>query len=41
VAQLPIDEKRGRATWVIDNDGDIHATEAQVEAWWRDVIGPG
>ena len=41
VAQLPIDEKRGRATWVIDNDGDIRATEAQIEAWWRRVVTPG
>ena len=26
-AQLPIDEKRRRATWVIDNSGDLDATE--------------
>ncbi len=38
-AQLPIDEKRDRATWVIDNDGSRADTAAQVEAWWRDVVG--
>lgn len=37
-AQLPIEEKRGLATWIIDNSGDIDATRRQVEAWWRDVI---
>jgi dephospho-CoA kinase len=40
-AQLPIDEKRARATWVIDNGGSLEATAAQVAAWWGDVVvGP-
>jgi dephospho-CoA kinase len=39
-AQLPIDEKRRRATWVIDNSGDFEATEREVDAWWAAVVGP-
>ncbi len=38
VAQLPIDEKRARATWVIDNSGSREATAEQVHAWWREVL---
>ena len=29
------DDKRARATWIIDNAGDLDSTAAQVEAWWR------
>lgn len=32
-AQLPIEEKRRRATWVIDNSGTLAQTERQVEEW--------
>jgi dephospho-CoA kinase len=39
-AQLPIDVKRRRATWVIDNSGDLDATERQVDAWWATVVSP-
>jgi dephospho-CoA kinase len=39
-AQLPIDEKRRRATWVIDNSGDLDATQGQVDAWWTAVVSP-
>lgn len=35
-AQLPRDEKRRRATWIIDNDGDIAGTVRQVDRWWRE-----
>jgi len=38
-AQLPIDGKRQRATWVIENGGDLAATERQVAAWWDEVVG--
>src|SRR5207244_3090776 len=38
VAQLPIDDKRARATWIIDNAGDVDATAAQVDAWWDAVV---
>ena len=34
-AQMPIDEKRERATWVIDNGGGIDATQRQVSDWWE------
>ena len=34
-AQLPLAEKLRVATHVIDNDGDLAATEAQVDACWR------
>jgi dephospho-CoA kinase len=40
-AQLPIDEKRARATWVIDNGGTRESTAAQVDTWWRDVVVAG
>jgi dephospho-CoA kinase len=33
-AQMPIDEKRALATFVIDNDGTIEATRRQVEEVW-------
>jgi dephospho-CoA kinase len=33
-AQLPIDDKRGRATWIIDNSGDEAAVQRAVDAWW-------
>ena len=37
-AQLPIDEKRGLATWVIDNGGRRADTESAVDLWWRDNV---
>jgi dephospho-CoA kinase len=33
-AQMPIEEKRGRAQHVIDNSGSRDETRAQVEALW-------
>jgi dephospho-CoA kinase len=33
-AQLSLDEKRRRATWVIDNSGTLAQTRAQVELIW-------
>jgi dephospho-CoA kinase len=41
VAQLPIDDKRARATWIIDNTGGVDATAAQVEAWWGANVADG
>jgi dephospho-CoA kinase len=38
-AQMPIDEKRGRATHVIDNTGTLESTRAQVEGLWE-KLGP-
>ena len=37
-AQLPIEQKRGLATWVIDNGGRRADTEAAVDLWWRDNV---
>jgi dephospho-CoA kinase len=37
-AQLPIDEKRDRATWVIDNSGALHATSGAVDRWWETAV---
>jgi dephospho-CoA kinase len=37
-AQLPIDEKRAHATWIIDNSGDEDATQRAVDAWWDAVV---
>jgi dephospho-CoA kinase len=34
-SQLPLEEKKKRATWVIDNTGSLDTTRAQVEAIWR------
>ncbi|MEO0811367.1 MAG: dephospho-CoA kinase [Myxococcota bacterium] len=33
-SQMPLDEKRERADWVIDNSGSLEDTDAQVEALW-------
>lgn len=41
VAQLPIDEKRARATWVIDNEGSRESTAGEVHDWWREVVAAG
>jgi dephospho-CoA kinase len=38
VAQLPIDDKRARATWIIDNTGRLDTTVAQIETWWRAFV---
>jgi dephospho-CoA kinase len=38
-AQLPIDEKRQLATWIVDNTGTLQETAAGVERWWRSVVG--
>ncbi len=40
-SQLPLDEKRQYATWVVDNSGDLAATRAQVEAVWRAMLARG
>jgi dephospho-CoA kinase len=36
VAQIPIDEKRAMATWVIDNSGTVEQTRSRFEAWWAE-----
>jgi dephospho-CoA kinase len=38
-AQMPLAEKRRRATWVIDNSGTTEETAAQVASWWERWVG--
>lgn len=40
-AQLPLDEKRQHATWLVDNSGGLEATRAQVERIWREIQARG
>lgn len=37
-AQIPIDDKRARATWVIDNSGSVDVTLEQVTRWWDALL---
>jgi dephospho-CoA kinase len=37
-AQLPIDEKRERATWVIENTDGLEATQRAVDRWWETAV---
>ncbi len=37
-AQLPIDEKRERATWVIENSDGLEATRRAVDRWWETAV---
>jgi dephospho-CoA kinase len=36
-SQMPLDDKRAFATWLIDNSGTLDATRAQVEKVWHEV----
>ncbi len=36
-SQLPEEEKRKRATWIVDNAGDLAATRVQVERIWKEI----
>mgnify|MGYP001286303395 CR=1 FL=1 len=36
-AQMPLEEKRARATFVIDNSGDLAALERRVDEVWAEV----
>jgi dephospho-CoA kinase len=40
-AQLPLEEKRRHATWIVDNTGDLISTRAQVEEVWRAMLARG
>jgi dephospho-CoA kinase len=37
-AQMAVDEKRGMATWVIDNGASVDDTRRQVDEWWRNNV---
>ena len=38
-AQMPLEEKRRRATFVIENDADLESLDRQVEALWEELRG--
>ncbi|QRK07635.1 dephospho-CoA kinase [Archangium violaceum] len=40
-AQLPLDEKRQHATWLVDNSGEKEATRARVDEVWRAMLARG
>ncbi|WNG48616.1 dephospho-CoA kinase [Archangium minus] len=40
-AQLPLDEKRQHATWLVDNSGEREATQARVNEVWRAMLARG
>jgi dephospho-CoA kinase len=40
-AQLPLDDKRQHATWIVDNSGDLASTRAQVEQVWQAMLARG
>jgi dephospho-CoA kinase len=37
-AQMPLDDKRAMATWVIDNSGSVDETRRRVEDLWRNIV---
>ncbi len=40
-SQLPLEEKRKYARWVIDNGGSLEATQRQVDAVWQELTHRG
>ena len=40
-AQLPLDDKRRHATWIVDNSGELASTRAQVEQVWQAMLARG
>ena len=40
-SQLPLEEKRKHATWVVDNSGSLEETRAQVEQIWKALVARG
>src|SRR5215218_4513459 len=40
-SQLPLEEKRRHATWVVDNSGSLEETRAQVEQIWKALVARG
>jgi dephospho-CoA kinase len=37
-SQMPLDDKRQFATWIIDNSGSLEATHEQVDAVWQQML---
>jgi dephospho-CoA kinase len=40
-AQLPLEDKRPHATWLVDNSGDLGTTRTRVEEVWRAMLARG
>jgi dephospho-CoA kinase len=40
-SQLPLDDKRPHATWIVDNSGELASTRAQVEQVWQAMLARG
>ncbi len=40
-SQLPLDDKRPHATWIVDNSGELASTRAQVEQVWHAMLARG
>jgi dephospho-CoA kinase len=40
-SQLPLDDKRAHATWIVDNSGELASTRAQVEQVWQAMLARG
>jgi dephospho-CoA kinase len=40
-AQLPLDDKRPYATWIVDNSGELASTRTQVEQVWQAMLARG
>jgi dephospho-CoA kinase len=38
-SQIPLEEKKARATWLIDNNGTLERTQAQAQKLWRYLQG--
>ncbi len=38
-SQMPLEDKKRHATWLIDNSGSLEQTRAQVEKVWQEVKG--
>jgi dephospho-CoA kinase len=36
-SQMPLEEKAKRATWLVDNSGDLAATRARIAAIWNEI----
>lgn len=36
-SQMPLEEKAKRATWLVDNSGDLGATRARIAAIWDEI----
>jgi dephospho-CoA kinase len=40
-AQMPLEDKRPFARWIVDNSTDLASTRAQVESIWQQILAQG